>query len=55
MEVTNEYLEGDINSNSGGDDNGGNPWPVVAIVALFCLTFLGCCWAGVYLLISKGH
>lgn len=51
--MTNEYLKGDMNSSD--DDKDVNPWPVVAIVALFCFTFLGCCWGIVYIMISKGH
>lgn len=46
-------------SQSGNPDNealtmesNGNPWPCAIMVLVVCLTFLGVCFAGVYMVIN---
>ena len=33
-------------------EGNGNPWPCMVMMLIACLTFLGTCFAGVYLVVN---
>ena len=44
--------QGDDIFEASTEGDGGNPWPCAVMVLIVCLTFLGVCLGGVYMVVN---